>query len=177
MPIITPQRPQMGICDQCKAERIRVVSWSIAQQMAMGYQGVGSVHLCAGCLASRREELLAAEPFVEELRATLRERGIPYVESDKRERLLDMVGRLAPEPTPSEPPEPDGEGTASTVPAAPAGGWTVDALTALSRAEIVAVALAEPYGFESVPERLSKAQIAERIIDVQREDARIAAAP
>lgn len=167
MPTVNKIRAGFAVCDNCGAKS-RTIGWALTERLQMGYQGLGSVHLCPACLASEREALVALPAFVEELKDTLRAHGVDFSASARREDLQALVDAL---PFEAETPSTRSASTASTTtatadPPTPTGNndpnpYATDALMASTRDALVEQAMA--LGLQKPPENATKAEIVKRI--------------
>ena len=169
MPTVNKIPAGFAVCDNCGTKR-RTIGWALTERLQMGYQGLGSVKLCPDCLAIERASLVSHPAFVEELKDTLRGRGVDFPASARREDLQAMVDALprpgvtpsssatiqhldgAPPPAPAQPVNPP--------PTAP-DPLSTDALMGSTREVLVAQAM--ELGLQKPPENATKAQIVERI--------------
>lgn len=94
MPTVNKVPAGVGKCDNCGSENVRTIGWSLTERMQMGYQGLGSVRLCVGCLRAGADDLHALPPFMEELRARLRAASIPFAAHAKMDELVALVEKL-----------------------------------------------------------------------------------
>lgn len=169
MAVINRQPPSMGTCANCKLTPIRVVGWSLAENTGQGWQGMGAVHLCVGCMRAQAEALEALPPFIEEIRYDLRQRTIPYPPKASLADLLALQRGEAPKasgtPVPAllRPTGPQTKAWGKPVEGAPPVP-VLEALLRQPRASLQSTLEGPPYNVVGIPATATKRDLATRIV-------------
>lgn len=148
---ITRNRPGVSTCDNCRAEKRPVVSWTCLDNSdGYGASIVGTVHLCAPCLQEHADRLAELPPFMEVMRYQLSQVGKDVPPKARYDEILAQYQQegLGDVPVPEQIAQPEQP--------------TIPEIRRMAKADLQAVIAR--YGLDIQPETMTREQMIDELV-------------